>query len=151
MKRALVVIVVALLVASVSGINDASLALEQEAAQATGAHEREIASRVRKIGVNHVVRIERADGGRSNAVLEEVLPDAVVVNILEGQNFRRETIPFAEIRKIDEVRGHALRNVLIVVGILVGTCAVAAAVSYETSPRVEPERRTPAAVEGPRR
>jgi len=139
-KRALVVIVVALLIASVSGVNDASLALEQEGAQATGVHEREIASRVRGIGVNRVVRIERADGSRSNAVLEDVLPNAIVVTILEGQNRRRETIPFAEIRKIDEVRGHARRNVLIGVGIgvavLVGTCA--AALSSETSPQVKP-------------
>jgi hypothetical protein len=141
-KRALVVIMVALLIASVSGVTDASVALEleQEAAQASGAHEREIASRVGRIGVNRVVRIERADGSRSNAVLEEVLPDAIVVTILDGQARRRETIPFTEIRSIDEVRGHALRNVLIGVGIgvavLVGTCAVA--LSSETSPRVTP-------------
>lgn len=133
---------VALLIASVSGVTDASVALEleQEAAQASGAHEREIASRVGRIDVNRVVRIERADGGRSNAVLEEVLPDAIVVTILDGQARRRETIPFTEIRRIDEVRGHALRNVLIGVGIgvavLVGTCAVA--LSSETSPRVTP-------------
>ncbi len=140
MKRALIVIVVALLIASVSGVNDASLAREQEATQATGAHEREIAARVRRIGVNRVVRIERADGRRSDAFLEDVLPDAIVVTILEGQDRRRETIPFAEVKKIDEVRGHALRNVLIGVGIgaavLVGTCA--AAISSETSPRVKP-------------
>jgi hypothetical protein len=128
-KCALTVIVVALLIAAVSGVSDASLALEQEATQAPDAHERAIAARVGRIGVNRVVRIERADGGRSNAVLEDVLPDAIVVTILEEQNRRRETIPFAEIRKIDEVRGHALRNVLIGVGIgvavLVGTCAAA--------------------------
>lgn len=140
MKRALIVIVVALLIASVSGVNDASLALEQEATQATGAHEREIAARVSRIGVNRVVRIERADGATSNALLEDVLPVAIVVTLMEGPDRRRETIPFAEIRKIDEVRGHALRNVLIGVGIgvavLVGTCA--AAVNSETSPRVRP-------------
>jgi hypothetical protein len=135
-KRALIVIVVALLIASVSGVNDATLALAQEAAQVTGAHEREIAARVSRIGVNRVVRIERAAGGRFNAVLEDLLPNAIVVTILEGQNRRRETIPFAEIRKIDEVRGHTLRNVLIGVGIvavLVGTCA--ATLSSETSAR----------------
>jgi hypothetical protein len=139
-KRALIVIIVALLIASVSGVNDASRALEQGAGQASGAHEREIASRVTRIGVNHVVRIERARGGRSDALLEQVLPDAIVVTILEGKDRRRETIPFTEIRKIDEVRGHALRNVLIGVGIgvavLVGTCA--ATLSSETSPRVKP-------------
>lgn len=140
MKRALVVIMVALLIASVSGVNDASLAVEQEAAQPSGAHEREIASRVSRIGINRVVRIERADGSRSNALLEDVLPDAIVVTIMDGPDRRRETIPFAEISKIDEVRGHALRNVLIGVGIgvavLVGTCAVA--VSSDTSQRVKP-------------
>ena len=140
MSRALIVIVVALLIASVSGVSDASLALEQEATQPTGAHEREIAARVAGIGVNRVVRIERTDGDRSDAVLEDVLPDSIVVTILEGQNRRRETIPFAEIRKIDEVRGHTLRNVLIGAGIgvavLVGACA--AAFSYEASPQMEP-------------
>ena len=139
MKRVVIVIVVALTIASVSGVNDASLALEREATQATGAHDREIAARASKIGVNRIVRIERTDRSRSTAVLEDVLSDAIVVTILEGQNRRRETIRFAEIRKIDEVRGHALRNVLIGVGIgaaiLVGTCA--AALSNETSPRFE--------------
>lgn len=131
MKRALIVAMVASLVASVSGITDASLALEQRASAAD-----DIASRVATIGVNRVVRIERVDGGRFNALLEEVHPDGVVVTILEGQDRRRETIAFSEIRKIDEVRGHALRNVLIGVGIgvavLVGTCA--ATLSSDTSP-----------------
>jgi hypothetical protein len=139
-KRAFIVIMVALLIASVSGIKDASLALQQEAAQPSDAHERDIASRVNRIGVNHVVRIERADGSRSNALLEDVLPDGIVVTILDGQDRRRETIPFAEISKIDEVRGHTLRNVLIGVGIgvavLVGTCAVA--LSSGRSSRVKP-------------
>jgi hypothetical protein len=136
---AFIVVLIALLIASVWGFDDASLALEAEAAQATGAHQPEIASRARKIGVHRVVRIELADGSRSNAILEEVLPDAITVTILEGQDRRRETIPFAQIKKIDEVRGHTLRKVLIGVGIgvavLVGACAAAAS---DTSARVKP-------------
>jgi hypothetical protein len=136
-KRALIVVMIALLIASVSGINDASLASEPQAAPPGDAHQRAIASRVSKIGVNRVVKIERTDGTTANALLEEVLPDAITVAILEKQTRRRETIPFAEIRKIDEVRGHVLRNVLLGVGIgvavLVGTCA--AALSSTTSPR----------------
>ena len=139
MRRALIVILIALMIASVWGFDDASLALEAETVQATDAHQEEIASRARKIGVHHVVRIERADGSLSNGILEEVLPDAITVTILEGQDRRRETIPFAQIRKIDEVRGHTLRKVLIGVGIgvavLVGACAAAAA---DTTARVKP-------------
>jgi hypothetical protein len=135
-KRALIVVLIALFIASVSGINDASLASEPQAAPAGDAHQQAIASRVGKIGVNRVVKIERTDGTTANALLEEVLPDAITVTIMEKENRRRETIPFAQIKKIDEVRGHTLRNVLIGVGIgvavLVGTCA--AALSSTTSP-----------------
>jgi hypothetical protein len=138
-KRALIVVLIALLIASVSGLNDASLAHQQEAAQASDAHQREIATRVNEIDIGRVVRIERMDGSRSNAVLEEVRPDAITVMILERRDRRYETIPFAEIRKI-EPRGHILRNVMIGVGIgaavLVGTCA--AALSSATSPQVKP-------------
>ena len=142
MKRAIVVVLIALLVASVSGINDGSLANERDAAQAADAHQQAIASRVSRIGVNRVVRIERTDGTISNALLEEVMPDAITVTIMEKQDRRRETIPFSQIRKIDEVRGHTLRNVLIGVGIgvavLVGTCA--AALSSTASPRASKSR-----------
>jgi hypothetical protein len=76
-------------------------------------------------------------------VLEEVMPDAMTVIILEGQDRRRETIPFADISKVNEVRGHKLRNVLIAVGIgaavLVGTCAAAlSSLPSESSPHVKP-------------
>jgi len=141
-KRALSVIMVALLIASVSGVTDASVALErqQQAPQTASKHERDIAERAARIGVKHIVRIDRVGGGRSNTLLEDVLPDAIVVTILDGQDRRRETIPFTEIRRISEVRGHALRNVLIGVGIgmavLIGTCAVA--LSQETSPPFTP-------------
>lgn len=129
MKRALVVVLIAVLVASVSGFDDASLALDGEAPQASDEGQKEIAARAGKIGAGRVVRIERTDGRRFNALLEEIMADAVTVVILEGPDRQRETIPFAEIGKIDEVRGHLLRNVLIGVGIgaaiLAGTCAAA--------------------------
>ena len=137
MKRALIVVLIALLIASVSGVNGASLAGQREAAPADDAHQQAIAARVRKIGAHRVARIERTDGTTVDALVEAVMADAISVTILEKQGNRRETIPFAEIRKIDEVRGHALRNVLIGVGIgvavLVGTCA--ASLSSAASPQ----------------
>ena len=118
MKRALVVIMVALLIASVSGVNDASLAVEQEAAQPSGAHEREIASRVSRIGINRVVRIERADAA-DQCPSEDVLPEHCR-HYLDGPDRRRD-VPFAEIARSRGAR-HALRNVLIGVGIGVAVC-----------------------------
>jgi len=130
MKRVLVVIVVALLIAVVSGINETSLALEQQTAQTSSKHDRDLAKRARKIGVDHVVRIERADGAESEAVLNEVLPDGVVVTLNDERGVRRETIRFAEIKKIDEVhpqgQSHARRNAWILVAVLVGACGAAA-------------------------
>lgn len=137
MKRALIVVLIGMLIASVSGFNDRSLALDGEGPQASDAHLKEIAARAGNIGVGRVVRIERTDGRRFNALLEEIMADAMTVVILEGPDRQRETIPFAEIVKIDEVRGHMLRNVLIGVGIgaaiLVGTCAAALSSSTRSS------------------
>ena len=63
-----------LLIASVSGVNDALARHEPEAAQAGDAHQQAIASRVSKIGVNRVVRIERDGRHHANALLEDVMP-----------------------------------------------------------------------------
>ncbi len=136
MKRALMVVLIAVLIAAVSGINNSSLALARQAAPAGDAHQRQIASRVSAIGVNHVVRIERMDGSKSNALIEDVMPDSITVLLLAGPDRQRETIPFAQIKKIEEVRGHMLRNILIGVGVgvvvLVGTCA--ASLNSDVSP-----------------
>ena len=137
MKRAAAIVLIALLVAAVSGIDAPSLAHAGQAAQPADPRAQAIAARATRIGTNRVVRIERTDGTRLNGLLESIAADAITVTILERDNRRRETIPFAEIRRIDEVRGHALRNVLIGVGIgvavLVGTCA--AALNSVESPR----------------
>jgi hypothetical protein len=139
MKRALIVVLIAMFVAAVSGINDSSLAFSPQAAPAppeSAAHQQKIASRVSAIGVNHVVRIERMDGSNANALIEDIMADSMTVLLLAGPDRQRETIPFAQIKKIDEVKGHMLRNVLIGVGVgfavLVGTCA--ASLNSDVSP-----------------
>ena len=129
MKRVATVVLIALLTAAISGLDDASLARAEQGAQTADAHRQEIASRLKDIPVNSVVRIERTDGQTFNALLEDVTPDAITFTVLEGSNRAKETILIDEIQNIERVRGHKLRNVLIGVGIgaavLVGTCAAA--------------------------
>ena len=84
MKRALIVVLIALLIASVSGVNGASLAGQREAATSGDAHQQAIAERVRKIGAHRVARIERTDGTTVDALVEAVMADAITVTILEA-------------------------------------------------------------------
>ena len=129
MKRVTTVVVIALLTAAISGLDDASLVRAEQGAQTAEAHRQEIAGQLKDIPVNSVVRIERTDGKTFNALLEDVTPDAITVTVLEGNTRAKETILIDEIKDIERVRGHKLRNVLIGVGIgaavLVGTCAAA--------------------------
>lgn len=129
MRRIACVVLVALLTAAISGVTDASAARTEQSAQPAEVRRQEIAAQLKRIPLDSVVRIERTDGTRVDAVLQDVTADAVVVTILEGRDRRQATIPMDDIRRIERLRGHTLRNVLIVAGvsaaILVGACAAA--------------------------
>lgn len=136
MRRALSVVVIAVLVAAVSGIDDTALAVVAAQESAT-----KVERRVRKIGrqladlpPHAVVRVRRTDGTTVVLLLEEVRPDAIVGTVAEGDDHRRETIAIEDITSIQEVKGRALRSlmtgatwVLAIVGAaLLITCASAA-------------------------
>lgn len=127
MRRIAVVVVAALLTALVSGVTDASWAQQPENDRALQARREALLARLAEIPAGAVVRIERVNGVKIAAVLEEVGSDSITVVIPKGDDRTRLTIPIDEIRKVDEVRGHALRNVLIGFGVtaavLVGLCA----------------------------
>jgi hypothetical protein len=129
MKRIACVVLLALMTAAISGVNDASAARTEQSAQTADAHRQEIAAQLKRIPLNSVVRIDQTDGQRLDAALQDITADAVVVTILEGPNRQQTTIPIDDIRRIERLRGHTLRNVLIVAGIsaavLVGACAAA--------------------------
>ena len=185
MKRAMAVVLIAVLTALVLGIDAASLAPQDKDASREEARRQEIAARLNEIAAGSIVRIERTDGlelsavlveatpdaitvvlldgpavrseaiplnqikqietanrrvvrvehtdGRTfNAMLQDVTPNAITVTILEGKNRAKETIPLGEIKKIQEVRGHLLRNILIGVGVGVGVCTGAALIVVAT-------------------
>jgi len=136
MKRVMAVLVAFALLTGISGVNQVSLGADQGEAT-TPKHRRKIAERVAKIPTNSVVEIERTDESELKAVLLGVTPDAITVSLLEEPNRGTTvTISISDIEDIEQVRGRALRNTLIVLGItgaalvaLVGACAASANVS----------------------
>jgi hypothetical protein len=129
MKRIAYVVLLALMTAAIFGVNDASAARTRPTAQTTDAHRQAIAAQLKRIPLDSVVRITQTDGRQFDAVLRDITADAVVVATLGGPNRQQTTISIDDIRRIERLRGHRLRNVLIVAGvsaaILVGACAAA--------------------------
>lgn len=129
MKRIACVVLFALMTAAISGVNDVSAARAEQSAQTIDAHRQRIAAQLKRIPLDSVVRIDQIDGQRFDAVLRDITADAVVVAILGGPNRQQTTIPIDDIRRIERLRGHTLRNALIVAGVtaavLVGACAAA--------------------------
>ena len=137
MKGVIAVLLVAMLMTEMFGLEGVSLAREPQAAQGASTRRPEVVKRLARIPLKSVVKIERIDGTKLNAFLEEVTPDAITVTILEKTNRTKEIIPIEDIKKIEEARGHTLRNILIGVGIgfgiLVGSCAASASRSPDVS------------------
>jgi hypothetical protein len=141
------VLVAFALLTGISGVNQVSLGADQGETTTTK-HRRKIAERVAKIPPNSVVEIERTDESELKAVLLGVTPDAITVSLLEEPNRgTKVTISISDIEDIEQVRGRALRNTLIVLGItgaavaaLVGVCAASANVSPRPT---SPARPTP--------
>jgi hypothetical protein len=146
MIRSLGVIALAVLMAVVTGLSDTSWAAQVPDAQSREAQRQAIARRLAEIERGTVVRIDRTDGTRLNAVLLDVTPDAITVRPLDAAAADTRSIPIDEIARVDRVRGRALRKVLIAAGVvaavLVGTCAVALS-SNSTQPRARPGEPLP--------
>jgi hypothetical protein len=130
-KRVIAVLLAALMMAELFGLDGLSLAGESQAAQGTPTPRPEVVKRLAQIPLKSVVRIQRVDGTKVDAYLEEVTSDAITVTVLAKDNRTKETIPIADIKKIEVAHGHTLRNILLGVGIgfgiLVGACAASAA------------------------
>jgi hypothetical protein len=153
MKRVMAVMLVFALLTGFSGVNEVSLGADQGEAT-TPKHRREIAERVAKIPPHSVVEIEQTDEKEFKAVLLDVTPDAITVSLLEEPNRgTKVSIPIGDIEDIEQVRGRALRNTLIVLGItgavlvaLVGACAA----SLDVSPRPQSPASPAPATRSPR-
>lgn len=122
MRRVVTVLLLALLMAEVFGVTDASLARERQPAT-NEADRRAVVERLKTIPVKSVVTVERTDGTKLTALLEAVTSEAITVSVLvkETATVEEHTISIDQIRKIQKKTGMGLR-ILKGVGIGVGVC-----------------------------
>ena len=133
MRRVTAVLLVFVVLTAISGVNEAPLGAHQGEATSVK-HRQKVTERIRKIPLNSVVRIEQTDEKELKAVLLDVTADAITVSLLEEpRRGDKVTIAIGDIDDIEQVRGRALRNTLIVLGItgavlvaLIGACAASA-------------------------
>jgi len=127
MTRAIAVIVVAALCAALLGVDESVLAAQDDAARAA-ARQQAISTRVDKIAVGSVVKVERSDGRKLEGMLTAKTADSITVDVYQRRAFRRllhagiETIPLDDITNIKKpLTGKQIAA--ITAGVLAGTCA----------------------------
>jgi hypothetical protein len=130
MKRVLTVVLIAVLMAFFSGVDDSSWAgqnVQDRDAQKREAHRHALANQLERMPVGTPIQVERTRGNKLKAVFQNVTADEITVLYVEEGRRVTETIPLDEIKKIEKIGGHTARNVLIGVGVgvavLVGVCA----------------------------
>jgi hypothetical protein len=137
MKRALAIVLIAVVTAAVSGINDQSWARERQSAQApdTDAHRDLVRSRALALPADSPVEIEPLVGRKYKAILVGVQSDAILIKLLSGNDVSTRVVSFDEIKNIGKTKltrsqRHLARNILIGLGItvavVVGACAIEA-------------------------
>ena len=127
MTRAIAVIVVAALCAALLGVDESLLAAQDDAARAA-ARQQAISTRVGRIAVGSVVKVERSDGRKLEGMLTAKTADSITVDVYQRRAFRRllhvgtETIPLDDIKNIRKpLTGK--QTAAITAGVLAGTCA----------------------------
>jgi hypothetical protein len=145
MKRALAIVLIAVMTAAVSGINDQSWARERQSTQApsTDAHRDLIRSRALALPVDSPVEIEPFMGRKYKAILLGVQADAILIKVLSANDVSTRVVSLDEIKNIRKTtltrsQARLARNILIGLGItaavLVGACAIAVANLNDISP-----------------
>jgi hypothetical protein len=133
MTRAIAVIVVAALCAALFGV-DGSMRAAQDDAAREAAHQQAISTRVFKIGVGSVVKVERKDGKKIEGVLTAKTPDSITVDVYQRRAFRRprlvgtDTISLGDIKELKKPLTRT-QVALITTGVVVGSCAAIALVA----------------------
>ena len=132
MKRVMMVVLMAVVTAYVSGVDNTTWAAEgllQDTPQRV-AHRQELVEQLQTMKAGTPIEVQRASGEKIKAVFQSVTADTITVVLPGGGQGVPQTIALDEIRRIKKLGGHVARNVLIGVGVaiaaLVGVCAAAA-------------------------
>jgi hypothetical protein len=133
MKRVVTVVLIAVLTAFFSGVDNTSWAgqgvqdVKDRDAQKREAHRQALANQLEGMPPGTPIQVERTRGDKLKAVLQNVTADEITVLLPDGKQGVTQTIPLDEIKKVEKIGGHTARNVLIGVGVgvaaLVGVCA----------------------------
>ena len=132
MKRVMMVVLMAVLTAYVSGVDNATWAAEGlvQATPQRVAHRQELVEQLQTMKAGTPIEVERASGQKIKAVFQSVTADTITVLLPGGGQGVPQTIALDEITRVKPLGGHTARNVLIGVGVavaaLVGVCAAAA-------------------------
>ena len=142
MNRAISVVLVALLTAVMSGI-DESWASQTRTAAEVEAHRQQIADRLKNIPIGSPIEIEPETGREFQAYLESVTPDEITVKLVSGRYSLSRTVRVDEIRNLKRIRSvgggpSTAKKVAIGVGIglgvAVGVCAASLNGASTSSP-----------------
>ena len=126
MIRAIAVVVVAAICAALFGVEGTVLAQQNTASRL-----RIIEERVSRMKIGDIVKGERTDGTKFEGRLVAKTADSVTVDVYRRRAFRRlqrigtETLMLTELRDLKKPLSGA-QQALIVAGVAVGACAVAA-------------------------
>jgi hypothetical protein len=132
MKRVIAVLLVATLTTLMVGVDRQSWASQPR----TTAQREEVARRLHDMHQGSTVRIERVDGTQVDAVIKEITADNVTVLVEAGGVVTTETIPIADIARIDQVSAKKMsktKKVLIVTAVALGVLVVATVAACASS------------------
>jgi hypothetical protein len=144
MERVIAVILIAALTTLMVGVDRTSWASQEPDQRKREAQREAVAKDLRGMHRGSTVRIERTDGSRVDAVIQDITPDAVTVLVADRDQTMTQTIAIADIAKIEKVSlkqmsktNKVLIGVAVGLGVLIIATLAACAASFQADPRQE--------------
>jgi hypothetical protein len=145
MKRVIAVILIAALTTLMVGVDRTSWASQEQDQKKREAQREAVTRDLRGMSRGSTVRIERTDGTTVDAVIQDIMPDAVTVVVADRDQTMTQVIAIADIARIEKISlkkmsktSKVLIGVAVGLGVLViATVAACASTTYGAGPRHE--------------